>query len=80
MGGISIVNNTSRDIYVSVTQTGGDFGRGGSEDWYTLEANGGTDTWGSRNEWQVIRFTRSQIPGAPVETILGVPGKTVNIY
>ncbi|KIL71065.1 hypothetical protein M378DRAFT_156013 [Amanita muscaria Koide BX008] len=80
MGGISIVNNTSHDIYVSVTQTGGDFGGAGSEKWFTLKADGGTDTWGSRNDWQVIRFTRSQKPGVLVETILGIPGKTVNIY
>jgi len=79
MFGITIVNNIYEDIYVSVTQTGGDFGRGGSEDWYTLTANGGTDTWGSRNELQVIRYTRSQKPGAEVKTILGVPGKTVYI-
>ena len=80
MGGITIVNNTADDIYVSVTQTGKDFGKGGSEDWYTLKADGGTDTWGSRNEWQAIRYTKSQDPGAKVETILGVPGKTVIIY
>jgi hypothetical protein len=78
MGGITIVNNSAHDIHVSVAQTGGDFGKGGSEDWYSLRANGGTDTWG-RKEWQVIRFTRSQSAGAVVETILGVPGKVVNI-
>jgi len=79
MGDITIINNTSVDIYVSVTATGGDAGRGGSEKWFTLKADGGSDTWGSREEKQVIRFTRSQTPGAPVESILGVPGRTVVI-
>lgn len=29
---------------------------------------------------QVVRFTRSLTPGVLVETILGVPDKTVDIY
>ncbi|KAI1456573.1 hypothetical protein F4805DRAFT_458573 [Annulohypoxylon moriforme] len=78
--GITIINNTSEDINVSVTATGSDFGKGGSEDWFVLRANGGKDTWGSRNQKQVIRFTRSLTPGVLVETILGVPNNTVNIY
>jgi hypothetical protein len=79
MGVIVIVNNSSENIHVSVTATGGDFGKGGSESWYTLEANGGRDTWGYRSERQVIRFTRSLTPGATVETILGVPNTAVYI-
>ncbi|KAH7874428.1 hypothetical protein F5879DRAFT_954845 [Lentinula edodes] len=80
MSTLRVTNNTAQDIYVSVTATGGDFDKGGNENWFTLKANGGSDTWGSRTQWQVIRFTRSQTPGALVETILGVPGSTVNIY
>ncbi|KAI0118587.1 hypothetical protein F4776DRAFT_666018 [Hypoxylon sp. NC0597] len=80
MSDIKVANNTSVDIYVSVTASGGDYGKGGSESWYTLKANGGSSTWGSRKENQVVSFTRSQNPGATVESVLGVPGKTVPIY
>ena len=76
MGTITITNNSSEDIYVSVTATGGD---AGDESWFPLRAYGGSDSWG-RNKYQVIRFTRSQSPGILVETVLGVPGKTTNIY
>ncbi len=79
MGVITVVNNTSADIHVSVTATGGDFGKGGSEAWYTLEANGGRDTWGQRDEMQVVRFARSLDPGAVVESILGIPDSAVFI-
>ena len=79
MSGITIVNNSTVDIYVSVTTTGGDSGKGGSEKWYTLKANGGKDTWNYRSENQLIRFTRSSSTGVSVETVLGVPGSTVNI-
>lgn len=78
--GITVINNSSENIFVSVTATGNDSGKGGSERWYTLEANGGSDAWGSRNEWQIVRFTRSSTPGALVETVLGVPGSTTNIF
>lgn len=77
---ITVTNNTSTDIYVSVTTSGIDVGTGGSDGWFTLKANGGTDTWNHRDSWQVIRFTRSKTPGVLVETILGVPGTTTNIY
>ncbi|KAJ3934084.1 MAG: hypothetical protein NXY57DRAFT_995797 [Lentinula lateritia] len=80
MSAIRVTNNTAENIYVSVTATGGDFNKGGSEDWVTLKANGEGANWGSRTQWQVIRFTRSQTPGTLVETILGVPGSNVNIY
>ncbi|KAJ3875174.1 hypothetical protein F5051DRAFT_414857 [Lentinula edodes] len=80
MSTLKVINNTTEDIHVSITATGGDFNKGGYEDWSILKANGGSSTWGSRTQWQVIRFTRSQTPGALVETILGVPGSTVNIY
>lgn len=79
MGIVTVTNNSSTDIFVSVTATGSDFGQGGSEDWFKLQANGGTSTWGDRNEKQVVRFTRSESPGALVETVLGVPDNTVNI-
>ena len=79
MGVITVINNTSEEISVSVTKYGYDADEGGSTSWYTLMANGGTKTWG-RGEQQVIQFTRSQTPGALVETIIGVPGKTANIY
>ncbi|KIK70253.1 hypothetical protein GYMLUDRAFT_34745, partial [Collybiopsis luxurians FD-317 M1] len=79
MGNITVTNNSSSKIYVSVTATGSDWGKGGDENWYTLEPYGGTDSWGSRNHWQVIRFTRSGSAGADVESKLGVPGYTVTI-
>jgi hypothetical protein len=77
---IIVTNNTSEDIHVSVTAVGGDYGLGGDEKWYILKAGGGTDTWGSRSHWQVVRFTRSKTPGAVVESVLGIPDKLVNIY
>ena len=79
MGVITVVNNSSVDIHVSVTATGGDFKKGGAEEWFTLKARGGSDSWG-RSEKQVVRFVRSLTPGVLVETILGVPDQTVNIY
>lgn len=79
MGIITVVNKSSTEISVSVTATGSDFGQGRSEDWFKLEANGGTNTWGDRNEKQLIRFTRSETPGALVETVLGVPDNTVHV-
>lgn len=80
MGTITVINNSSTDIFVSVTATGSDFAQGGSEDWIKLTADGGTDTWGDRNEKQVVRFARGETPGVLVEAVLGVPGATVNIY
>ncbi|MCJ1466177.1 hypothetical protein MMC07_004796 [Pseudocyphellaria aurata] len=80
MGEITVVNSSSEDIYVSVTASGGDLDKGGSEGWYPLKAHGGSDSWGHRVEKQVIRFTRSQTPGVLVETVLGVPGTTVDIH
>ncbi|KAJ3900706.1 hypothetical protein F5879DRAFT_766627, partial [Lentinula edodes] len=77
---IKVTNNTSSNIYVSITASGQDWSNGGNENWITLAANGGTNTWGYRSHWQTIRFTRSQTPGALIETILGVPGANVNIY
>lgn len=75
MGVITVVNNTSEVIYVSVTTVDD----GEQESFYALSANGGSDTW-SRSNWQTIRFIRSKTPGVLVETILGVPDQTVNIY
>ncbi|KAI0805842.1 hypothetical protein GGR55DRAFT_680643 [Xylaria sp. FL0064] len=80
MGGIVIVNNTAVDIKVRVTAIGSDFAQGGSEDWFAVKANGGKDTWGSRAQPQVVFFARTYSSGAIVETILAIPGKTVNIY
>jgi hypothetical protein len=76
---VKIINNASVDINVRVTAIGADSGKGGNEGFFTLAAHGGSDTWGSRSHWQVIFFTRSSNPGAPVETVLAVPGTTVNI-
>ncbi|KAF2834885.1 hypothetical protein M501DRAFT_943191, partial [Patellaria atrata CBS 101060] len=53
---------------------------GGDENWHTIKADGGSDTFDNRKEKQAVRFTRSETPGVLVETILGVPGKTVEIY
>ena len=75
MGVITIVNNTSEVIHVSVTKVDD----GGEERFYSLSAYGGSDTWG-RSNLQTIRFIRSKTPGVLVETILGVPDQTVNIY
>ncbi|PQE27659.1 hypothetical protein CJF30_00008003 [Rutstroemia sp. NJR-2017a BBW] len=80
MGEIKVVNNSFGDIYVSVTATGGDFGKGGSENWYTIVPNGGSETFGNRNEKQVVRIARSERPGGNVETLLGVPGETTYIF
>ena len=76
---IKVVNNTPKDITVSITATGGDFGKGGSETWYTLTANGGSDTWNYRTQTQIVRFARGTYAGFPVESVLGVPGATVTI-
>lgn len=78
MSGITVTNNTAMEIYVSITATGGDAGKGGFEKWYALHPDGGSDTWNHRKEWQVMRLTRSKSAGAPVETFLAIPG--VNIY
>ena len=77
--GIKIVNNSSADIHVTVAKAGGDNGGDGSTSWFTLYAHGGSDQW-NRDEMQVISFTKSQAPGTLVETVLGVPGTTVNIH
>lgn len=77
MGVITIVNKSAQDIQVKVASDSSDRGKG-SEKWYTLKANGGKDTW-TRIENQVIYFFYTLEPGTPVETILGLPGKTVEI-
>ncbi|KAM0129664.1 hypothetical protein ACHAPC_006653 [Botrytis cinerea] len=77
---ITVTNNSTTDVSVSVTYDGNDFQKGGSEQWYTLKANGGSDTWNYRAGNQIARVARSQKGGAPVESYLAVPGQTVNIY
>ncbi|KAF5129771.1 hypothetical protein E5D57_006102 [Metarhizium anisopliae] len=79
MSGITVTNNTAMEIYVSITATGGDAGKGGSEEWYTLHRDGGTTTWNYRKEWQVMRLTRSKSAGAPVETVLAIPGVPIAV-
>ncbi|KAI9650114.1 hypothetical protein NHQ30_000127 [Ciborinia camelliae] len=79
MGGITVVNNSTADIYVSVTYDGNDFQKGGSESWYTVKANGGKDSWGYRDSNQIVRVARSQTPGTAVESYLAVPDKTLSI-
>lgn len=76
---LTLINNTSEKIYVSATATGGETLPELSEAWYDVTANGGKNTW-TRDKKQVIRFARSLTPGVLVETVLGVPGTTVNIY
>ena len=72
---ITVINNSSQEIYVGVSASG----ESGQEGFFTLAAKGGWDSW-ERNNWQVISFTRSQIPGMLVETVLGVPDKITNIF
>ena len=79
MSNIEIINFSSGDIHVTVTTSGSDSGKGGSENWYPLKANGGRDSWGYRNSPQLIRIVRSLTAGAPVETYLAIPGNTVYI-
>jgi len=76
---IKVVNNTPKDITVSITTTGSDSGKGGSESWYTISSNGGSDTWNYRTQHQIVRFARGTDAGFPVESVLGVPGATVTI-
>ncbi|KAG4034373.1 hypothetical protein MFRU_003g03400 [Monilinia fructicola] len=80
MSTITVINNSTADVYVSVTYDGEDFQKGGSEAWTTLKANGGKDTWNYRVSNQIARVARSQNAGTPVESYLVVPGKTVYIY
>lgn len=75
MGTITVANNSAKDIQVKVSRGGGD---GGFDTWFTLQANGGRDTW-NRNGNQVISFVRSLEPGTLVENILGVVGATTTI-
>ncbi|ATZ57474.1 BcekdA [Botrytis cinerea B05.10] len=78
--GITVTNKSTTDISVSVTYDGTDFQKGGSEQWFTLKANGGSDTWNYRAGNQIARVARSQTSGTPVESYLAVPGQTINIY
>lgn len=79
MSSVTVANNTAMEIYVSITATGGDAGKGGSEKWYTLHPDGGTDTWNHRKEWQVMRLARSKSAGALVETVLAIPGVHIDV-
>ncbi|KAJ8069059.1 hypothetical protein OCU04_002730 [Sclerotinia nivalis] len=79
MGVITVVNNSTADIYVSVTYDGDDFQKGGSELWTTLKANGGKDTWGYRKNNQIVRVARSKTAGTVVESFLAVQDQTVYI-
>lgn len=80
MSTITIINNSTADIDVSVTYDGADFQKGGSVGWFPLKANGGKDTWNYRAGNQIVRVARSQTAGTGIESFLAVPGKTVNIY
>ncbi|KAK9438705.1 uncharacterized protein VB005_06852 [Metarhizium brunneum] len=77
MSGITVVNNTAKEIYVCVTAMRSDSGQG-SEAWYVLNGHGGKDTW-ARTQMQIVNFVRSKTPGILVETVLGVPGETTRI-
>ncbi|TGO70695.1 hypothetical protein BELL_0682g00020 [Botrytis elliptica] len=76
---ITVTNNSTSDVSVSVTYHGNDFQKGGSELWYTLKANGGSDTWNYRSDNQIVRVARSQNAGTGIESFLAVPGKTIYI-
>ncbi|KAF7890679.1 hypothetical protein EAF00_008994 [Botryotinia globosa] len=76
---ITVINNSTSDISVSVTYHGNDFQKGGSELWTSLKANGGSDTWNYREDNQIVRVARSQNAGTGIESYLAVPGKTVYI-
>ncbi|KAF7853813.1 uncharacterized protein EAF02_011803 [Botrytis sinoallii] len=76
---ITVTNNSTSDVSVSVTYHGNDFQKGGSELWYNLKANGGSDTWNYRSDNQIVRVARSQNAGTGIESFLAVPGKTIYI-
>ncbi|TGO11683.1 hypothetical protein BTUL_0104g00280 [Botrytis tulipae] len=76
---ITVINNSTADVSVSVTYDGNDFQKGGSEAWTALKANGGTDTWNYRADNQIVRVARSQNAGTGIESYLAVPGKTIYI-
>lgn len=78
MAKITVVNNSAVDIYVSISANGSDNNKGNTAFW-KLNAYGGSDAWG-RSDWQVVGFTRGQSPGVLVETVLGVPDRTVYIH
>jgi hypothetical protein len=80
MSTITVQNNTSVTIWVSITATGADTGNGGDENWFTVQPNGGSETWGERSTPQIVRYVKSYNAGAVVESVLGVPGDTVSIY
>lgn len=75
MAYITVVNNSSGDIWVSVTAADDQ----GDEKWQLLNADGGSSKW-RRNNWQMVKFVRSRTPGATVETVFGLVDTTVNIY
>ncbi|KAK8925441.1 hypothetical protein VCV18_005870 [Metarhizium anisopliae] len=77
MSGITVVNNTTEEIYVCVSSMGSDNGQG-SEEWYVINGYGGSSTW-SRTQLQIVNYVRSKTPGIRVETALGVPGETTRI-
>ena len=78
MSTIKVINHTAESIHVSITISS-EYVEDKSEEWRDLAAHGGSNTWGRKHK-QVIRFTRSLTPGVLVETVLGVPGTTVDIY
>lgn len=77
MSDLTVVNNSTEDIYVCVTSMGTDNGQG-SEEWYVINGYGGSETW-SRTQLQIVNYVRRKMPGIRVETVLGVPGETTSI-
>ncbi|KAJ3562340.1 hypothetical protein NPX13_g8600 [Xylaria arbuscula] len=81
MGDIVVINHSTVEIKVRVTAAGSGDDKGyGSENWYSLEANGGTDTWSYREQPQIVFYVKSDSPGSVVSSVFGVPGQTVDLY
>lgn len=74
---ITVVNNSSKDIYVNVFASGDD-DKYGYKEWYLCEANGGTISW-ARDHRQAVFVAREDSTGSPIETLLGRPGKSIII-
>lgn len=80
MSTITVINHSTVELKVRVTAAGSDSGAGGSENWFSLKANGGTDSWGSRKQPQIVYYVKSENAGSVVYSVYGVPGQTVHIY
>ncbi|KAF5377424.1 hypothetical protein D9757_009730 [Collybiopsis confluens] len=77
---ITVTNHSNTKVWVSVTMLGSDRDQGGSEGFFALNANGGSDTWNYRKNWQVAYITRADNAGAELETKVAIPGQTIHVY